>query len=312
MINAGLLVDLPHIAETGAAGIGLFRTELQFMVATAISAHQRAAVALPRGARRRRRPAGDVPHPRYRRRQGAALYAHRRGGEPGARLARDPARARPARACCAARCARCCAPRPAASCKVMFPMVAAVRRVRRGQGAGRARTHPSAPARPQAARAGRDRRHGGSAVAAVPARRAARRASTSSRSARTIWCSSSMPPTAAIRRVADRFDPLSAPVLRALQEIVDKGRAHGKPVTLCGELASKPIGALALIGARLSLAVAGAVGGRARSRRCCSSSTCARPRRVVLCQLLDEPVRKRRRSVDRARGLRRRRRSATL
>ena len=33
LINAGLLVDLPHIAETGAAGIGLFRTELQFMVA---------------------------------------------------------------------------------------------------------------------------------------------------------------------------------------------------------------------------------------------------------------------------------------
>ncbi len=27
------LVDLPHIEETGAAGIGLFRTELQFMVA---------------------------------------------------------------------------------------------------------------------------------------------------------------------------------------------------------------------------------------------------------------------------------------
>src|SRR5262249_28710813 len=33
MINAGLAVDLPHIEETGAAGIGLFRTELQFMVA---------------------------------------------------------------------------------------------------------------------------------------------------------------------------------------------------------------------------------------------------------------------------------------
>src|SRR5690606_29084822 len=32
MLNAGLVVDLPHIAETGAAGIGLFRTELQFMV----------------------------------------------------------------------------------------------------------------------------------------------------------------------------------------------------------------------------------------------------------------------------------------
>ena len=36
MINAGLLVDLPHIEETGAAGIGLFRTELQFMIATAM------------------------------------------------------------------------------------------------------------------------------------------------------------------------------------------------------------------------------------------------------------------------------------
>ena len=33
MLNAGLSVDLPHIADTGAAGIGLFRTELQFMVA---------------------------------------------------------------------------------------------------------------------------------------------------------------------------------------------------------------------------------------------------------------------------------------
>src|SRR5215211_3319145 len=33
MLNAGLAVDLLHMEETGAAGIGLFRTELQFMVA---------------------------------------------------------------------------------------------------------------------------------------------------------------------------------------------------------------------------------------------------------------------------------------
>ncbi len=32
LMNAGLLVDLPHLEESGAAGIGLFRTELQFMV----------------------------------------------------------------------------------------------------------------------------------------------------------------------------------------------------------------------------------------------------------------------------------------
>ena len=47
-------------------------------------------------------------------------------------------------------------------------------------------------------------------------------------------------------RVSERFDPLSAPVLRALKDIVDKARKHGKPVALCGELASQPIGALAL------------------------------------------------------------------
>ncbi len=33
LLNAGLLVDLPHLQATGANGIGLFRTELQFMVA---------------------------------------------------------------------------------------------------------------------------------------------------------------------------------------------------------------------------------------------------------------------------------------
>ncbi len=33
MMNAGLSVDLPQLAESGAAGIGLYRTELQFMVA---------------------------------------------------------------------------------------------------------------------------------------------------------------------------------------------------------------------------------------------------------------------------------------
>ena len=47
-------------------------------------------------------------------------------------------------------------------------------------------------------------------------------------------------------RVSERFDPLSAPVLRALKLIVDKAREHNTPVTLCGELGSKPLGALAL------------------------------------------------------------------
>lgn len=33
-INAGLLFDLPHLEESGADGIGLFRTELQFMISS--------------------------------------------------------------------------------------------------------------------------------------------------------------------------------------------------------------------------------------------------------------------------------------
>jgi len=32
MMNAGLLIDIPHLSESGADGVGLFRTELQFMI----------------------------------------------------------------------------------------------------------------------------------------------------------------------------------------------------------------------------------------------------------------------------------------
>ncbi|HJZ30594.1 MAG TPA: phosphoenolpyruvate--protein phosphotransferase [Hyphomicrobiaceae bacterium] len=35
-INAGLLVDMPHLAEAGADGVGLFRTELQFMISATL------------------------------------------------------------------------------------------------------------------------------------------------------------------------------------------------------------------------------------------------------------------------------------
>jgi phosphotransferase system enzyme I (PtsP) len=48
-------------------------------------------------------------------------------------------------------------------------------------------------------------------------------------------------------RVSQRFDPLSAPVLRALRAVAEAGRKHDKLVTVCGELASQPIGALALV-----------------------------------------------------------------
>jgi phosphotransferase system enzyme I (PtsP) len=48
-------------------------------------------------------------------------------------------------------------------------------------------------------------------------------------------------------KVSERFDILSAPILRALRDIVRKAQEAKKPASLCGEMASKPIGALALI-----------------------------------------------------------------
>jgi phosphotransferase system enzyme I (PtsP) len=47
--------------------------------------------------------------------------------------------------------------------------------------------------------------------------------------------------------VSERFDTLAAPVLRALRVIVEKSNAAGKSVSLCGEMASQPLGALALL-----------------------------------------------------------------
>ena len=106
LMNAGLLVDLPHLAESGAEGIGLFRTELQFMIAATMPKLSEQKSLYARRARGGRRQAGDVPHARHRRRQGAALSfdrAARRirrwaGGRSGS--------ASTGRGCCACSCAR--------------------------------------------------------------------------------------------------------------------------------------------------------------------------------------------------------------
>jgi len=49
-------------------------------------------------------------------------------------------------------------------------------------------------------------------------------------------------------RVAGRYDPLSAAALRALGAIADAAKRHGTPLSLCGEMASRPLEAMALIG----------------------------------------------------------------
>jgi len=49
-------------------------------------------------------------------------------------------------------------------------------------------------------------------------------------------------------RIADRYDALSPPVLRLLGEVVAACALRGVPLALCGEMAGEPLSALALIG----------------------------------------------------------------
>ena len=61
-------------------------------------------------------------------------------------------------------------------------------------------------------------------------------------------------------RVSDRYDPLSPPALRALKTICDACSETGTPVSVCGEMAGRPLEAFALLGLgfdRLSMPPAG-------------------------------------------------------
>ncbi len=245
LINAGLSVDLPHIADTGAAGIGLFRTELQFMVAANFPraseqyALYRAVIEAADGKPVTFRTldiGGDkvLPYMRNIEEENPAL------GWRAIRLGLDrPALLRTQlRALLRAAGGR--------ALKIMFPMIAAVAEFEQAKElVERELTHL--------------RRHGhklpdevevGSMVE-VPSllyqldellEHADFLSVGSNDLVQFLYAVDRGNP-----RVSGRFDPLSAPVLRALKDIVDACRKHGKPVTLCGELASQPLGALALI-----------------------------------------------------------------
>ena len=245
LINAGLSVDLPHITDTGAAGIGLFRTELQFMVAANFPraseqyALYRAVIEAANGKPVTFRTldiGGDkvLPYMRNIEEENPAL------GWRAIRLGLDrPALLRAQlRALLRAAGGR--------ALKIMFPMIAAVAEFKQAKElVERELTHL--------------RRHGhklpdevevGSMVE-VPSllyqldellEHADFLSVGSNDLVQFLYAVDRGNP-----RVSGRFDPLSAPVLRALKDIVDACRKHDKPVTLCGELASQPLGALALI-----------------------------------------------------------------
>ena len=245
MINAGLAVDLPHIDETGAAGIGLFRTELQFMVAatfprTAEQFSLYRAVLDATGDKpvtfRTLDIGGDkvLPYMRNVEEENPALgwRAIRLGlDRPG--LLRSQVRA----------LLRAAGGR---DLKIMFPMIATVEEFDEAKSlVERELTHLRRHSHklPERVEVG--------TMLEVPSLlyqldelldRVDFLSVGSNDLVQFFYAADR-----GNSRVADRFDAISTPVLRALKSIVDKGRAYAKPVTLCGELASKPLGALALV-----------------------------------------------------------------
>ena len=244
MINAGLAIDLPHIEETGAAGVGLFRTELQFMVADTLprtneqyslyrqvldSANKRPVVfrTLDIG--------GDkvLPYMRNVEEENPALgwRAIRLGlDRPG--LLRSQVRA----------LLRAAGGR---ELRLMFPMIAMVEEFDQAKALVELElTHL--------------RRHGHmlpervqvGTMLEVPSLLFQLDELLTRVDFLSVGSNDLMQFLYAAdrgnTRVSERFDPLSAPVMRALKNVVDKAKAHNKPVALCGELASQPIGALAL------------------------------------------------------------------
>jgi len=244
MINAGLAIDLPHIEETGAAGIGLFRTELQFMVADTFP-RTNEQLSLYRAVldAADKRPVtfrtldigGDkvLPYMRNVEEENPALgwRAIRLGlDRPG--LLRSQLRA----------LLRASGGR---DLRLMFPMVAMVEEFDKAKALVeielthlRRHGHPL----PERVEIG--------TMLEVPALLFQLEELLARVDFLSVGSNDLMQFLYAAdrgnARVAERFDPLSAPVLRALKDVADRAKKHGKPAALCGELASQPIGALAL------------------------------------------------------------------
>src|SRR4030088_202423 len=246
MLNAGLPVDLPHIEETGAAGIGLFRTELQFMVAatfprTAEQFSLYRAVLDAAGDKpvtfRTLDIGGDkvLPYMRNVEEENPALgwRAIRLGlDRPGLLRSQGGALLRAA---------------AGRDLRIMFPMIAAVHEFDEAKTlVERELTHL--------------RRHGHKlpdrvdigTMLEVPSLLFQLDELLERVDFLSVGSNDLVQFFYAVdrgnSRVAGRFDELSPPVLRALKMIADKAKQHGKPVTLCGELASFTLGAMALVG----------------------------------------------------------------
>ncbi|HEX8046110.1 phosphoenolpyruvate--protein phosphotransferase [Rhizobium sp. ICMP 5592] len=246
LMNAGLLVDLPQLAESGAEGIGLFRTELQFMIASTMpKAEEQEAfyrsVLKQAGGRvvtfRTLDIGGDkvVPYFRAHEEENPAL------GWRAIRLSLD----RPGLLRTQLRAMLKAA--ADGELKMMVPMVTevseieAVRELVQKEVQHLSRFGHALPRKLQFG-----------AMLEVPAllwqldelMAAVDFVSVGSNDLFQF----SMAVDRGNARVSDRFDPLGRPFLRILRDIVRAGERNKTPVTLCGELAGKTISAMALLG----------------------------------------------------------------
>ncbi|HEX8417440.1 MAG TPA: phosphoenolpyruvate--protein phosphotransferase [Methylobacterium sp.] len=245
-LNAGLLIDFSHLQETGADGVGLFRTELQFMVAQRMpsAAEQQALYEAVFAA------CGDLPvtvrtldiggdkilpyMPALEEENPALGWRAIRIGLDRPALLRVQLRA----------LLKAAGGRPL---RIMFPMVATVDEFIRAKAiVDREKAHlrRHGHALPSECRLG--------VMVEVPSLlfqidEIAREADFLS-----VGSNDLMQFLFAVdrdnRRVADRFDPLSVPALRAFRLIAERAAAAGCPATVCGEIGGRPLEALALIG----------------------------------------------------------------
>ncbi|TPJ78281.1 phosphoenolpyruvate--protein phosphotransferase [Mesorhizobium sp. B2-6-2] len=247
LMNAGLAVDLPQLTESGAAGIGLFRTELQFMVASTFpraEAQERLYRDVLEAARgkpvtfRTIDIGGDKVLPYF---KGAVQEENPALGWRAIRLTLDrPGLLRTQiRALLKASGGR--------ELKLMLPMVTELSEIAQAREIiDREVRHLSRFAHhlPTSLKLG--------AMLEVPSLLFQLDELMKAVDFVSVGSNDLFQFVMAVDRgntqLADRFDNLSTPFLRVLKTIADAGARNDTPVTLCGELAGKPISAMALIG----------------------------------------------------------------
>ncbi len=245
-MNAGLMVDLPQLAESGAEGIGLFRTELQFMIASNMpkleeqEAFYRAVLKQAVGRQVTFRTldiGGDkvVPYFRAHEEENPAL------GWRAIRLSLDrPGLLRTQlRALLRASAG--------SELKMMVPMVTEVSEIHAVRDLLLKEVQHLSKhghALPKKLQFG--------AMLEVPSLMWQIDELMAAVDFVSVGSNDLFQYTMAVdrgnTRVSDRFDNLGKPFLRVLRDIVRAGERNNTPVTLCGEMAGRPLSAMALIG----------------------------------------------------------------